>query len=350
MTSPNTDFNSWHVGCDLPTGLFNGNGYLAQHQRQLQALSVKVDPGYSFASNFDGLVRLRNLRHFTWDGADFVDSYVFAEVLLRNTRHLESVNLGFQYNGQITGALEKALRSTCLFVQSDGPPMKRFTALQNISLRNISLQTTFSILTPNFDFSQLRSLKLRDCRYVLNFLRGARLHGTAINLKALDIDYDAPEPGNTEFTDESQAGGLAPEFVRFLQGFKGLEELCYRAMEYSSASIDQAPAGINYHADTLKRLVCHYHDKLALGPGKDCPLVFPEGLSSIFQATRLESVGLSILPCDLVRYILVPVLIEQEADRQRYLLSIILQPHRASSFCISVSQANTMLPETSSTS
>lgn len=263
-------------------------------------MSVKVEPGYLFPDNLDGLRHLRNLRHFSWQGADFIDSYAFSDVIMRNTRRLESLDLGYQYNGQIATARDLALSSTCLFSPSENPPVALFRALQSVCLRNMSLQLIFSTLQPNFDFSRLRSLKLRDCRYVLNFLRGARIHNLEINLKELDIDYVAPTTNVADVTAESEIGGLAPEFSRFLQGFKGLEKLYYRAMESSHDSRMQNPLGIINHASTLKRLVCHYHDKLALGPRKDCPLACANGLKSIFNETRLESVGLSVLPCDLV--------------------------------------------------
>lgn len=267
-------------------------------------MSIKVDPGYSFADTLDGLARLQSLRHFTWQGADFVDSYVFADVIMRNAHHLETLDIGFQHNSQVVSAMDLALRLVCLFLPSGGVPLKRLTALKSLGLRNMSLQVTFSALQPNFDFSQLRSLKLRDCRYVLNFLRGARLHSPEINLKALEIDYNAPASDNVDIPNSTQVGGLVPEFARFLRSFQGLEQIYFRAMEFFHESIQQTPQGIINHAHTLKRLVCHYHDKLSLGPGKDCPIVYADGMGEIFESTRVESLGLNVLPCDLVSFYL----------------------------------------------
>lgn len=240
-------------------------------------------------------MRLYNLRHLSWQEADYIDSCVFYNVIRRNCHHLETLDLGYQYRSHhmrhVTGL---ALRSSCLFSPSCSEPEARFEVLRHINLRNMSLHLVFSTLRPNFDFKKIRSLKLRDCRYVLNFLRGARHTNQQINLQALEIDYDAPVPCARE------AGGLVLEFVRFLNSFRGLEQLYFRAMDFFVQSIEQTPSAIANHAGTLKRLVCNYHDKLAMGTRKDCTLLWTHHLTYLFNVTRLEAVGMTIVPCELV--------------------------------------------------
>lgn len=263
---------------------------------------MKLSVGYALSDSLDGLLRLKNLRHFTWHEADFVASYLFYDVISANSAHLETMSIGFQYETQMAPhALELSIRSTGLFASNVDNSCIQFDALHSIVLRNLSFKLAYDMLHPTFDFGQIRALKLVNCRCVLEYIKAVRLSGTDINLKSLEFDYEEIAPSFAQFNDTKDPGGLAMEVVRLLEAFQGLEQLYIRAMDFLFQSAERTPEAILNHSDTLKRLVYHYHDKLGLGPRQDCPLFWAHHLNHFLDQVSLEALGLDIVPGELVR-------------------------------------------------
>lgn len=301
--------NSWHIGCCLPFKLFSYSGYLAKHQKHITSLSVRLDAGYAFVDSLEGLLKLKDLRHFSWQEADFIDSYIFHEVIKANCHHLKTLDIGFQHRTRAAPyALELALRSAGLFSPRVDDSTPQFTALHSISLRNVSFKLAYRKLFPTFDISDIRSLKLNNCRCVLNFLKAIRVSGKPINLKSLELDYDKIAPSFADYDDMKAAGSMVMEAIRFVESFQGLQHLYVRAMDFTVQSTERAPWAILNHAHTLKRLVYHYHDKLGMGAKQDCPLFWAHHLFQVLNETRLVALGLNIVPCELVSHLSFPIL------------------------------------------
>ena len=304
--------DSWQIGCCLPFKLFSGSGYLARHQKHITSLSVRLDAGYAFVDSLDGLLKLKDLRHFSWQEADFIDSYIFHEVIKANCHHLKTLDIGFQYRTRAAPlALELALHSAGLFSPRVDDSTPQFKALHGISLRNVSFKLAYRKLFPTFDISNIRSLKVNNCGCVLNFLKAIRASEKPINLKSLEFDYEELSPSFADYEDMKAAGSMAMEAIRFVESFQGLRHLYVRAMDFTVQSTERTPWAILNHAHTLKRLVYHYHDKLEMGAKQDCPLFWAHHLYHVLNETRLEALGLNIVPCELVshyprRYCIIP--------------------------------------------
>ena len=245
---------------------------------------------------------LRNLRHLSWKQADCVDSYLLYDIIEANCRHLESLEVGFEGRYALAPrTLEYCLQSTCLFSTVPEDLYVRFDSLHTISLGNVSFKLAYSVLYPTFNFSQIRKLKLQNCRCVLELLRALRYTSRGINLKALECDYDEHTPPNQdESMFDPRTVGL--DVPKVLESFRGLEQLYVRAMDFLVQSSERTPWAILKHAQTLKRLAYHYHDKLAMGHNRDCPFFWQHRLYQVFDNLRLEALGISIVPCDLVSY------------------------------------------------
>lgn len=262
---------------------------------------MKVYPGYAYTDGLDGLLLLRNLRHFAWQEADFIDSYLFYDVIEANCHHLESLDLGFQPRLMLAPrALDYTLRSSGLFSNVPNDPDIYFGSLRSISLQHVSFKLAYTSLYPTFDFSQIRKLKLRNCRCVLHLLRALRLTTRTINLKALECDYEELGPPVSHGESIYDAGVMVMEVPKFLEAFYGLEQLYVRAMDLVVQSAERTPWAIIQHARTLKRLTYHYHDKLAMGPNQDSSSIWTHRLNQVLDQLRLEALGLNIVLCDLV--------------------------------------------------
>lgn len=294
------DTNSWHLGCCLPKGIFGAHGYLARRQRQLTSLSIRVYPGYTYTDGLEGLTSLKNLRYLSWKQADFIDSYLLYDIIEANCCHLESLEVGFEGRYALAPrTLEYCLQSTGLFSTVPGDIYVQFDALHTISLGNVSFKLAYSVLYPTFDFSQIRKLKLQNCRYVLELLRALRYTSRGINLKALECDYEETTPPNQDdsmFDPRTVVLGVP----KFLEAFRGLEQLYVRAMDFLVQSSERTPWAILKHSHTLKRLVYHYHDKLAMSQNRDCPFFWRHRLYQVLDNLRLDALGINTIPCDLV--------------------------------------------------
>lgn len=257
-------------------------------------------PGYTYTDGLEGLTSLKNLRYLSWKQADFIDSYLLYDIIEANCCHLESLEVGFEGRYALAPrTLEYCLQSTGLFSTVPGDIYVQFDALHTISLGNVSFKLAYSVLYPTFDFSQIRKLKLQNCRYVLELLRALRYTSRGINLKALECDYEETTPPNQDdsmFDPRTVVLGVP----KFLEAFRGLEQLYVRAMDFLVQSSERTPWAILKHSHTLKRLVYHYHDKLAMSQNRDCPFFWRHRLYQVLDNLRLDALGINTIPCDLV--------------------------------------------------
>lgn len=119
-----------------------------------------------------------------------------------------------------------------------------FSALQVLSLSAVSLTSFPEEIAEAFDFSSLRSLKLRLCPGWDDFLQHVREFCQPITLKSLEIQVATEMEDNFRDT-----------ITEFLESFEGLEKL------FISTNSEKDPVDLWYallqHKSTLRRFVHH---------------------------------------------------------------------------------------------
>jgi hypothetical protein len=150
-----------------------------------------------------------------------------------------------------------------------------FPALRMLSLSVVPFTDTAEETASAFDFSCLRSLKLRRCPGCENFLQCIMNSNEPIGLKSLEI-----EPNNWTKEVSTMSG--------FLKSFQGLEDLFISAESgpRGYSGILSLWRAVRHHKSTLRRVSITY-DTSNLNGGK---------LISIPRDLNLECIGLCPLP------------------------------------------------------
>lgn len=166
-----------------------------------------------------------------------------------------------------------------------------YPALQTLCLTEIAFTADAVTL---FDFSVLRTLKLRNVEKWDTFLEGAVRQGLPIGLKTLEIQA---EPGPL-------SSGADEVLSSFLAAFEGLEEL-YVGLQGPLPANLLWPGVINHRA-TLKRFMHHLRtldhdpDRLQQLDEADLGLNVGDAFLESLDKFPLEAMGLSIGPEDMV--------------------------------------------------
>lgn len=166
------------------------------------------------------------------------------------------------------------------------------TALQTLCLTEVALSRKSVGM---FDFSVLRTLRLRNCEGWDSFLKHAVGLHLPIGLKTLEI---TAKPGLLSCDADEVLS-------RFLEAFDGLEEL-YVGIEGPLLSNELWP-GVIAHRATLKRFVHHQrttgedlHPHLGQEVDADLLLDAGDAFLQTLDKFQIEAIGLSINPEDRV--------------------------------------------------
>lgn len=204
LVALNLTRDSWDLATCIPSNILGLRGYLPEHQRLLESLSLVT----SFccecrANGFHGfdLSTFTNLRALSWIGlrsGDDVDALV--ECLENNATHLRTLTLDLidweQTEYGMFDADETDDRIP-LFADRSATSRLRFPALERLSLSEVSFMTGAGMFPSTFNLTQLKELRLWNCPGTLELLRHLTDSHRALPLVSLELVVDirhADEP------------------------------------------------------------------------------------------------------------------------------------------------------------
>lgn len=92
-----TNNPSWHLGCCVPSSILGIDGWLPSKHSDIRTLSLITDGTcYSRGSEDDGILKLTQIRSFSWKGFDELDihqHHIIRQSLALNSAHLGSLEL-----------------------------------------------------------------------------------------------------------------------------------------------------------------------------------------------------------------------------------------------------------------
>lgn len=287
---------SWHLGTCLPSGVLDEAGYIATHQNQIQALSLITDGTCVDADvGLDGLAKLNQLRHVSWDGLYEARALPpLAQCLDRNRNHLRSLRLGFC---ELYDCHEncQAMSSVLLDRLQQGLPKGavKFPLLDALSLSNAAFLAKKELALTVLNIANLRSLTLRDCSFQLEFLESLATLRPGVRLTHFGICFD-------EFREPDLLLDTHP-VLDFLVSFAGLESL-HVLISNSFRPGDWFARPVEHHRASLKRLVHHERSLMPLDgraifeETRDIPTSWISQIDHALDSSVVRALGLCLSP------------------------------------------------------
>jgi hypothetical protein len=247
--------SSWELGTCIPMEILGHSGCLLRKQNSIQ--SIRLITGSSCPYNVDGscsinLSTLSCLRSISWIGLRSVTDFKALRCALQaNSTHLTELELDFinwtKANSSWSfdhGRSKNFFARRILRLSTDQNEIK-FPALRVLSLSKVSLRSAITEMMYAFNFSWLRSLKLRFCPGAEEFLIRVIDSGQTVRLTSLEFQADI----------EEEHRDISDTVSTFLEAFEGLEEFFFS---------DPGPSwtmalwrSMLHHKGTLTRFVHH---------------------------------------------------------------------------------------------
>ena len=231
--------------------------------------------------------RFTQLRKISWRGHRNAKSQALGKILRASAHLLEQAEIGYVAPHSLRWFL---VTHDNYFVYKHLKPDEQcvfFSSLRKLSLSGITFVHGMNDILFAFNFSQLRSLKLRDCLGTNELLKALASSSQALRLISFELNF-------TGIYIEQR--DLMP-LVRFLLSFEGLKDL-YILFPAHAHLIEEYWHSITHHMSTLERVVHH------LGT-TDNPEYVPSGdghglVGALLARANLECLGICFLPDELV--------------------------------------------------
>lgn len=257
------------MGTCVPQGLLGESGYLTLHQTGLESLSLITDPFCEDNLDNHDLLHLApfvNLLKFSWIGLQSDnDGYALGEVLFQVSDQLLELELDFIVLSQEAPDTDRDISNMCPAILGSQTPSERciYPALEVLSLSHFDFETATMDMVDAFDFRKLRSLRLRRCVGLIEFLRQVISSNPEIGLKSLEIQSSVDTQSQIIEHD------LIPEIIG---SFQGLEHLGITSP--SSQQTLELWRALKQHKSTLKSFVYHQREPLSSTDYADESTVF----------------------------------------------------------------------------
>ncbi|KKZ61360.1 hypothetical protein EMCG_04005 [[Emmonsia] crescens] len=286
---------SWQLGTCIPICVFGPSGYMTTHQLLLEDISLITDGTCTRARGcLSELRRFRRLKRFSWKGINMKhDCDALNNLLRSNCRNLKAIELHFVRKEGHEEQDNATSKFTSLVLKSAPDSLLRFESLRSLSLCHISFRSAYEELAFALNFSQLLSLKLIHCAFVVPFIEAVVDSNKEIKLKTFEIVFRGK-------SDVKLKNGGHP-LQKFLTSFVGLEEL--------NISLQNAPipflGAIIHHKLTLRSLIQHeryiVRDNSSdyFNEERDFSLTPGTGHINVREYCDLETVGLCVQPSHL---------------------------------------------------
>ncbi|RDK45974.1 hypothetical protein M752DRAFT_95616 [Aspergillus phoenicis ATCC 13157] len=250
------------------------------------------------------LAQLSKLQHLSWRGlkryVDFesVRQFIAAHGAQLKTLHLDLIGWDtarlawrqvFRRTADKHAILPQNFFAQCVL----GLPLEEksytlLTALQRLTLSQVSFSPMEVQLTGALNVGQLQALQLINCPGTFRFLRQIVHSGMPLKLKLLELTFN-PEKLN-QITDESQ-DNITETVKAFLEAFSGLIDLY---LMLPTVSWDGMCQSMLHHKSTLRRLITHGLWRTEVGFQQDGDLFgSPEFRPRISHDPGLEFLGIS---------------------------------------------------------
>lgn len=290
---------------------------MPEKQNQIRSLTLKTAGMCNM--NMEGgaplhLSNFKNLRSFSWAAPRSAEDFEAIQGVLRaNSDHLEELCLDLVdwIEADDSWFTDRAVwtgpRSLNFFAQDilelssrDEEKKVLLPSLRDLTLSAVSFRSVPKKLACAFNFSGLRSLKLRNCPCTRSLLEVLINPNQVIKLTSLELLL-----GEDEWDDpHAEMDPVKP----FLESFEGLEELSLLIADPMGVE-DDYWSPIFHHQRTLKKLV--YHER-AIDIDEDSPtfelirdmeiIGGNSGQYGNFDELKLECIGLSGNPRFMVLF------------------------------------------------
>ena len=273
---------SWDLGMCIPGHILGREGYLTKKQIAIESLSLIT------AGHMDLISRGRTvhplvlsnfpqLRKFSWKKLRLTEELnSLRDFFARNCRILEDLELDFiswdyvEIDGKDTYATHQPPSFTDrILPHNPSGKIKSFRSLKRLALSAFGFEDSARGISKAFIVPCLRVLKLHNCRGILIFLSTIVNAGAAALLKLKSLELIMKDHAV-----ERDDGTMESPLTRFLQSFKGLEEL-YLMLHSDIIGPDRWVScywdSILHHSSTLKRLI--YHERALVPPDPDTAII-----------------------------------------------------------------------------
>jgi hypothetical protein len=278
---------SWNLGTCVPEAVLN---FLSQRQPNIRSLSFTTDTTCMLAddrANIYDSFRFTQLQNISWRAPTDRQLQVLGEILRGSAHILEEAEI--DYIGPLD--LDQLLGEENYFAHrylrlKPGEQCVLFSSLRKLSLRGISLVHGINEISYAFNFSQLRSLKLRDCLDTNQLLDALASSSQALQLTSFELRFAGRYLEHED---------LMP-LERFLQSFAGLENLYILFPKHGDLTEEYWHA-ISRHMLTLERVV-HQQEGVCLDP--EHIQSGDRHIGALLMRASLKCLGICCLPNDLV--------------------------------------------------
>ncbi|KAI9928614.1 hypothetical protein ASPWEDRAFT_168587 [Aspergillus wentii DTO 134E9] len=281
----------WHVGCCVPNSILGEYGYIPMSQAALTSLSLVTDGYCRHGFYIEGLIYLKQLRHFSWRGISWEEEFeIFRSVIQNNACHLTSLQVEVR---DIVGWEDSDPHLILCYIglisteEVEIPKGFYLPSLRHLSLHRTPVGLWNGTDPFYFDLKKLHSLELNTCRGTPEFMRTMASRKIDLSLRTLHL---------SDFHDERNAN-LGSDLASLLTTFSGLEELCVTSdMEFLYLDPDSSVGPFTSHQMTLRRLICRSSDEPEQGMdnnvlGDSFPLLPP-----LQTLPALELLGIWVEP------------------------------------------------------
>ena len=205
-------FARWKLGTCVPVNILGRNGYLGNHQAQIETLALLTDSDCKHilhGANLYDLTRFSKIKAFSWVGCQFRDDFeALRDFFGMNAKNLEILDLnivdwsraGYFWDSdnaakeviesrhRVNFFAEEILNISLHSRQRDDRRIS-FPKLRSLSLGHISFISAVGDLADAFSIFQLRHLKLWKCPGTSELLRHLTKSGQMLQLKSLELTY-----------------------------------------------------------------------------------------------------------------------------------------------------------------
>ena len=249
---------SWGLQTCVPSGIFKTGGYLAKRQNRIRSLSLVTDDYCQLGTAGGGvldLTQLKHLRRLSWKKIriDGETEEALRAWFRSDLELIESLELAFS-DLSIENILQhdddhdeyKTQPHSFFFSRrvlglNRGDRHSKLPSLKNLCFSRVWFTHLSSETAHFFNFSRLRSLKLRSCPDANSLLHAVVKRGIPIRLTTLEVA--------TVFENHEEISALK----HFLSSFRGLQFL-YLDIHHVFKDFHENLQAIAEHRPTLRQL------------------------------------------------------------------------------------------------
>jgi len=212
------------------------------------------------------------------------------EILRGNTHLLEEVEIEIDYispsDPEVFQVIPINQFAHIYLKLKPGEQSVIFHSLRKLSLSGICFMYGIDDTICAFNFSQLRSLKLRDCLDTNPLLDKLAGSSQPIRLTSFELDFTG------HYVEQEDIMPL----VRFLRSFEGLEDLYILCPRLGNLT-EEYWHSIFHHKSTLKRVV---HQQIGVYLDPEYAQRNDRPIGALLKRSNLKCLGICCLPNDLV--------------------------------------------------